>query len=1318
MIAMQPYFYTFQASVKGRWLGKPLLEVFLHEFSYIPPPVLPSASLTRPSRSPTRTGEASLREEKGKAGSAPPRQACGEEEEKQFSPPHRTGAIRDARWALPGYIEELCEGKIRLLGREEECRAAGMAYRHGLQVYCTLHTTSDKNHAKDADSPSTATPLTHHKEMERDTHYETNENGAEIPRFHVNGVKTSERVQKGASMKAEIQEVEVVEAVPLSSSSHPSSSLVTRTPHSGWRSWEDTVSFFRTLPSSAAAAACVSLLWDEEGPTGTGCETPLEGLPSCSAACNSYPLRLRQKDIVLHDVWRQEGRLFAPFAGPLPPSPLSSLPLPATGGAAAMAVPKDTSHTPFAVSDPYLLEILGCTLPSSPLTSDTRSGPSPPSGVPPLLLVYKPCGMPVHPSGRYRKHTVTALLETFLFRRASRRRTRCTSRQTARAVPTFGREGNSETKLSSSSQLDEEEAEEEERRRCEAVEHFFPSSSPYAGFVSILHRQHRFELLRIWIRKEKRETSSESSSPVPPQQEESATILSEGVPLWLWKQWKRHFSGTATEVGEEIATGKEKEIPKEVRPNTVEPEQNAASYSTTKTNKEVVHHEHGGVPHFSQVYVVHRLDAATSGVLLLGLTAAAAKEVAAIITQKENERVQTTKKNPNEEVEHRSLWSPSSTTTPVPDTAPLPLALTSHPLPSNGARSATRKGKPPVGTEEGGAAGEGGMGYVEKVYLARVSGCFQPTVLVQRGRYATQCTLVPRLFETKEDLPFVFPPSSSSCEVPALPHEEGDETTSPGRKPLARQEEDVPRREQHHDGGTPRTTGPTGEYCFTCAIRVDLPIGCASYSQALYWCPAGVTNAMLLDQQAKEDAQQKRDAMQLLTGPHPHKKKKTEENTDTKVELVSLPIPTFSSSASLPTTLQKMEQKEVQGTSMVRGTAATEENVNVHNDKRCAPPTQENEEEGHKQDTSSHAVSRNRTQEPVVGEYGKGKKERDEEERRERLERLARKRQFMAACTRGKEYRPGPSIFGASNVLPSMAGGAPDEGPSLITPGDEGGGGVRTQMIKEEIVTARTAKTASSLFQCVQYDAIRHESVVYCRLLTGRTHQLRVHLAALGHPIVGDRKYQRMADKIDACSEMDKRSRNSFGEKIVEKDDEAHRGGVWERKKEGEPQSTTPPFPMTVLHDCSADIAEKEVSKPVASMEEREPQRPPTALHSEGSCSSTRSEEEDMERKRPPHHGDVQHHRFVTASHIPPETTQGKPNDIVEERSVSTVKEDKGEGGMEENEESTSCLCPEGIHLHAWKYVLHLPRKGPEKTSMSLVCTAPPPVTLLYGEEV
>ena len=50
-------------------------------------------------------------------------------------------------------------------------------------------------------------------------------------------------------------------------------------------------------------------------------------------------------------------------------------------------------------------------------------------------------------------------------------------------------------------------------------------------------------------------------------------------------------------------------------------------------------------------------------------------------------------------------------------------------------------------------------------------------------------------------------------------------------------------------------------------------------------------------------------------------------------------------------------------------------------------------------------------------------------------------------------------------------------------------------------------KPAQTDWQRLDYDAGENRSRVALQPLTGRTHQLRVHLQALGHPIVGDRLY-------------------------------------------------------------------------------------------------------------------------------------------------------------------------------------------------------------------
>jgi tRNA pseudouridine32 synthase/23S rRNA pseudouridine746 synthase len=52
-----------------------------------------------------------------------------------------------------------------------------------------------------------------------------------------------------------------------------------------------------------------------------------------------------------------------------------------------------------------------------------------------------------------------------------------------------------------------------------------------------------------------------------------------------------------------------------------------------------------------------------------------------------------------------------------------------------------------------------------------------------------------------------------------------------------------------------------------------------------------------------------------------------------------------------------------------------------------------------------------------------------------------------------------------------------------------------------------SGKPSSTRWRCVAYDADRHASRLELEPLTGRSHQLRVHLQAIGHPILGDALY-------------------------------------------------------------------------------------------------------------------------------------------------------------------------------------------------------------------
>lgn len=73
---------------------------------------------------------------------------------------------------------------------------------------------------------------------------------------------------------------------------------------------------------------------------------------------------------------------------------------------------------------------------------------------------------------------------------------------------------------------------------------------------------------------------------------------------------------------------------------------------------------------------------------------------------------------------------------------------------------------------------------------------------------------------------------------------------------------------------------------------------------------------------------------------------------------------------------------------------------------------------------------------------------------------------------------------------------------------------IKTVSIKLAIYAAADAtdsvgKPSKTLFRLLAYDREADESVVECVPLTGRTHQIRVHLQYLGHPIVDDPIYGR-----------------------------------------------------------------------------------------------------------------------------------------------------------------------------------------------------------------
>jgi 23S rRNA pseudouridine1911/1915/1917 synthase len=88
----------------------------------------------------------------------------------------------------------------------------------------------------------------------------------------------------------------------------------------------------------------------------------------------------------------------------------------------------------------------------------------------------------------------------------------------------------------------------------------------------------------------------------------------------------------------------------------------------------------------------------------------------------------------------------------------------------------------------------------------------------------------------------------------------------------------------------------------------------------------------------------------------------------------------------------------------------------------------------------------------------------------------------------------------------------------------EGAIGRSPQDRKKMAIVSYGGKHAHTRYRTIRPFASGSISLVECRLSTGRTHQIRVHMTSIGHPLVGDQTYGRSrAAKLKAIPEEGRR---------------------------------------------------------------------------------------------------------------------------------------------------------------------------------------------------